>query len=178
MEDIMCDKRGAGGKLPYQPVRSYAGFRLRATGLLYLALSGIFIRIAFLIAVFPGIFNAAEPHYQPINACEMLECAHGYERGPGGELYCAKYPPKEILDTRISPSLKKARLITAAIFGIVGLVFAITTLISGFLWLLGLWIPRKPARWYTVLCRAAPLMVILFWIAACMSKAVYPIPPR
>ena len=35
--------------------------------------------------------------------------------------------------------------------------------------------PRKPARWYTPLCRLAPLIVMLLWIAAYISKAIYPI---
>lgn len=152
-----------------------AAFKLRATGLLYLALGYIFIRGALLLAVFPGIFNINETRYIVPHACDLLECQHGYLRGPDGELYCSKYPPKEILEAGISQPIKKTRLIIGAVFGISGLVFALSVCVCGFVWLLGLWKPRKPACWYTVLCRLAPVIVILFWTAACISKAIYPI---
>ncbi len=156
--------------LGFKPV-----FKLRAIGLLYLALGYIFIRAALLLAIYPGIFNTAETRYIVPHACEALECRHGYQRGPHGELYCSKYPPREILDAGMFQPLKKARLICGAVFGFVGLVFAVSVPVCGLLWLLGLWIPGKPARWYTSLCRLAPLIVILLWIAACVSKAIYPI---
>jgi len=125
----------------------------------------------------PGIFNAGSPHYEPPHACVCLKCKHGYMNGPGGELYCAKYPPKAILDTQMSASVKQTRLTLAAAFGIVGLCLVVLTFASGSLWLLGLWIPEKPARWYTVICRAAPLMALCCWLTASALKAVYALTP-
>lgn len=174
MEDaVYTNGRTAGVRGPVLGFK--ANLKLRAIGLLYLALGYIFIRAAMLLAVYPGIFSAGETHYKVPDCCAALECSHEYQSGPAGELYCSKYPPKEILDSRMFGPVKKARLICGAVFGTAGLVFAVSVPVCGLLWLLGLWIPRKPARWYAVLCRLAPLIVILLWVAACNSKAIYPL---
>jgi hypothetical protein len=174
MEDaVYTNGRTAGVRGPVSGFK--ANLKLRAIGLLYLALGYIFIRAAMLLAVYPGIFSAAETHYKVPNACFGLECIHRYERSPEGELYCTKYPPREILDSRMFGPVKKFRLICGAVLGTAGLFFAVSVLICGLLWLLGLWIPRKPARWYAVLCRLAPLIVILLWLAAITWKAIYPL---
>jgi hypothetical protein len=176
MEDITLDKINTVGQFPEWAVRPHAGFRLRAFGFLYLIVGAMFI---WFVIKAPVILKAAVPYnYHVPHACECLECRHGYIEGPDGNLYCAKYPPKEILDQNIPPFIKKARLIAGAVFGILGLLFAVLMTAAGFLWLLGLWIPRKPARWYTVICRAAPIIVILLWIISFFIKAIYPIPPR
>ena len=175
MEDITLNKINTGGQFSKRVVGPHAGFKLRALGFLYLAIGGIFL---WSVIMAPGIIKANELHYYVPHACECLECQHGYEKGPDGNLYCAKYPPKEILDQNISPFIKKARLIAGAVFGILGLLFAVLMTAAGFLWLLGLWIPAKPARWYTVICRLAPLIVVLFWLIAFSMKAIYPIPPK
>lgn len=154
-----------------------ASWARRAIGLLHLALGAALIGIGLLLAENPGIFSAGSPRYEAPHACVCLECKHGYVRDPNGELYCAKYPPKELLDARMSASAKQTRLSLGATFGIVGLCLAISTLVCGFLWLVGLWIPEKPARWYTVACRAAPLMALCCWVTACALKAVCPQPP-
>jgi hypothetical protein len=148
--------------------------KLRALGALYLTLGGMFI---FLVAVAPGLIKPTAPEYHPPYCCEALECIHGYKTAPDGGLYCAKYPPKEILDAGISPSVKNARLIAGAAFGVIGLIFAVSTGISGLLWLFGLWIPPKPRPWYAVLCSAAPLIVVFFWLVSGYLKCVYPMTP-
>ena len=174
MEDITLDKINTVGHFPNRVVGPHAGFRLRAIGFLYLAIGGIFL---WFVIMAPGIIKATKPHYYVPHACECLECLHGYQKGPDGHLYCAKFPPKEFLDLNISPFIKKARLFAGAVSGILGLLFAVLMTAAGFLWLLGLWIPTKPARWYTVICRVAPLIVVLFWLIDFSMKAVYPIPP-
>jgi hypothetical protein len=137
-----------------------AKWACRAIGFLSLALGAALVGIGWLLAENPGIFNARNPRYEPPHACACLECRHGYVNGPNGELYCAKYPPKAFLDARMSASAKQTRLTLGAAFGIVGLCLAVLTLACGFLWLAGLWIPKGPARWHTVACRAAPLLAV------------------
>lgn len=61
--------------------------------------------------------------------------------------------------------------------GIAGLFFAISMLICGLLWLFGLWIPQPPRPWYAIMCLAAPLLVLFFFVASACLKCVYPIPP-
>lgn len=176
MEDITPNKINNVGQFPERIAGPNAGFKLRALGFVYLAIGGIFL---WIVIKAPVILKAAVPYnYHVPHACECLECLHGYREGPDGNLYCAKYLPKEILDQNISPFIKKARLIAGAVFGILGLLFAILMTVAGFLWLLGLWIPTKPARWYTVICRLAPLIIVLFWLISFSLKAIYPIPPR
>jgi hypothetical protein len=176
MEDITQNKINSAGKFPERIAGHHAGFKLRAVGLLYLIVGAIFI---WFVVMVPRIIKATVPYdYHVPHACECLECLHGYKTGPDGNLYCAKYLPKEILDRNISPFIKKARLITGAFFGILGLLSAVLMSAAGFLWLLGLWIPARPARWYTVICRLAPLIVILLWTISFFIRAIYPIPPR
>ena len=174
MEDTTPDKNAKEEKFSDRAVHPYAGLRLRAVGFLYLIVGAMFI---WFVIMAPDIIKATEPHYYVPHACECLECLHGYQTGPDGNLYCAKYLPKEILDRNISPFIKKIRLNTGAVFGFLGLLFAVLMTVSGFLWLLGLWIPARPARWYTVMCRLTPLIVILLWTIGSFIKAIYPIPP-
>jgi len=154
-----------------------AGWGRRAIGFLYLALGTVLVGIGWLLAENPGIFSAADPRYEPPHACVCLECKHGDARGPNGTLHCAKFPPKELLDARMSASVKRTRLTLGVALGIAGLCFVGLTLACGFPWLLGLWIPEEPTRWYTVARWAAPLVAICCWIAACALKAVYPLTP-
>jgi hypothetical protein len=174
MEDITLNKINTAGQFPERIAGHHAGFKLRVLGFLYLIVGAMFI---WFVIMAPDIIKATEPHYYVPHACECLECLHGYQTGPDGNLYCAKYLPKEILDRNISPFIKKIRLNTGAVFGFLGLLFAVLMTVSGFLWLLGLWIPARPARWYTVMCRLTPLIVILLWLIGSFIKAIYPIPP-
>jgi hypothetical protein len=148
--------------------------RLRALGVVYLVLGGLFICFVVLA---PGVINAAAPPYHVPHACACLECLHGMQTAPDGRVYCPAYPPKDILDANMSPSVRRARLIGGAGCGIVGLFFAISMLISGVLWLLGLWIPQRPRPWYAIMCLAGPLLVVFFFLASGCLKCVYPIPP-
>jgi hypothetical protein len=176
MEDITPNKNNSAGQFSEHITKPHAGFKLRILGFLYLAIGGILL---WFVVMVPRIIKATVPYnYHVPHACECLECRHGYIEGPDGNLYCAKYLPKEILDRNIPPFIKKARLITGAFIGTLGSLFAVLMTAAGFLWLLGLWIPAKPARWYTVICRLAPIIVILLWLISFSLKAIYPIPPR
>ena len=141
-------------------------------GLLYLAVGCLFVQGGRVLATYPGIFRAAAAPYIAPHACEMLECEHGYLSGTNGELYCSKYPPRQVLDARTTSSAQQTRLLLGAVFGGGGLLFAAVTLACGLLWLSGFWIPEKPARWYAVVCRAAPVIVIGLWVMACMFKVL------
>src|SRR3990172_12741168 len=95
----------------------------RGIGLLYLGIGAVLLWIGSLLADSPGIFNAGDTPYHVPHDCACLECRHGYVSAPNGSLYCAKYPPKELLDARLSPSLKQARLTAGAVCGMLGLGF-------------------------------------------------------
>ncbi len=156
-------------------VQPDASAKLRIIGVLYLLLGGLFI--LFVVFV-PGIISSAPAvEYHPPHACECLECIHGYLTGPDGQLYCAKFPPMEIIDARTPSSVVKGRLIGGAACGIAGLAFAVSMVISGLLWLFRLWIPRRPRQWYAVMCLAAPVIVVFFWLTSGYLECVYPITP-
>ena len=149
----------------------------RGIGLLYVGTGALFLWIGFLLTDSPGIFNAKAPTYHVPHDCACLECRHGYAGGPNGSLHCAKYPPQEVLEARLSPSVKRTRLTAGAACGFVGLGFAVLTPLYGLLQLLGFQIPPKRATWLNLLCWAAPLLTLGCWTAACVLKAVYPVTP-
>ena len=172
-------RKGSVGRVPRRGSAARPGVcrARRAVGGLYLALGAALVGIGWLLADQPGIFNASSPRYEVPHACAGLECLHGYVSGPNGELYCAKHPPKEFLDARMSGPSTRTRLTLGAVFGFGGLCLVVSTMVAGFLWLLGLWLPEKPVRWYTVACRAAPFLAVGCWVTACALKAIYPPTP-
>ncbi|MBN1815932.1 MAG: hypothetical protein JW828_01140 [Sedimentisphaerales bacterium] len=147
------------------------GIIKRFIGVAYLVMGSGFI--AFFVLV-PGLVGFSAQEYHPPYACQSLECAHGYLTSPDGQLYCSKYPPKDILDKSISPTIAKFRSVTGGAFGLIGVLFASSMLISGIIWMLG-WKISIPYQ--TFLLRIAPLLVLLFWILAFFIKAIYPITP-
>ena len=176
MEDITPNKNSSVGQFSEHITNPNVGFKLRILGFLYLAIGGIFL---WVVGMVPCILKATTPYnYFVPHACECLECRHDCIEGPDGTIYCAIFPPKEILDRNIPPFIKKVRLITGAFFGILGSLFAVIMTAAGFLWLLRLWIPARPARWYTVICLLSPITVILLWTISFSMRAIYPIPPR
>lgn len=146
-------------------------------GILYLGIGVLFLLMGFLLADSPGISSAVAPRYDIPHACAGLECRHGYLSGPNGRLFCAKYPPKEVLDARLTPSVKRARLTAGATCGILGGGFAILTFLYGLLRLLRRAISTERVTWSILLCRIAPFLTLCCWIAACVLKAIYPVTP-
>lgn len=149
----------------------------RGIGLLYVGTGALFLWLGFLLTDSPGIFNTKAPPYHVPHDCACLECRHGYANGPNGGLHCANYPPQEVLEARLSPSVKRARLTAGAVCGFVGLGFAVLTPLYGLLQLFGLRTLTKWATWLSLLCWAAPLLALGCWIAACVLKAIYPVTP-
>ncbi|MBN1125494.1 MAG: hypothetical protein JXA82_10835 [Sedimentisphaerales bacterium] len=128
---------------------------------------------AFFILV-PGVVGYSAQEYHPPHACQSLECAHGYLTSPDGQLYCSKYPPKEILDKSISPNIAKFRSVTGGALGMIGLLFALSMPISGIIWLVG---REISIPYQLLLLRLAPLFVLIFWVLTFFIKAIYPITP-
>jgi hypothetical protein len=149
----------------------------RGIGLLYVGIGGLLLWIGSLLADSPEIFHAGDAPYHVPHACAGLECLHGYGSGPNGSLHCAKYPPKEVVDARLSPSVKRARLTAGAVCGFVGLGFAVLTPLYGLFQFFCLGTLTKWASWLNLLCWAAPLLALGCWTAACVLKAVYPVTP-
>ncbi|UCG55946.1 MAG: hypothetical protein JSU70_13865 [Phycisphaerales bacterium] len=174
MEDVTSARVNAGDESSNRFDRPRASLKLRAMGLVYLLLGGVFMWYIFEV---PKLVSPGELEYHVPHACECLECGHGYVTGPDGELYCPKYPPKELL--KGGPPMTARRLLSSGglLLGVFGLFFALSMPAAGTLWLLGLWIPGRPLRWYTVACRAAPLMVVLCWLGAAFLKTAYPFAP-
>lgn len=155
---------------PHEGITPHKRGVQRARGAVYVVL-GLFLT---LVAI-PVVCLEA-PEYLVPECCAALECAHGYENGTDGGLYCRSYPPKEVMMARISPSVIRARLAASTASGIMGLLSAASMPISGLMWLIGVWPGSRIARRCALACRLAPLLALVLLPTSVALRLVYGIP--
>jgi len=127
---------------------------------------------AWLIAFDP------ESYYKPPYYCEVLWCQHDTMPASDGREVCAKYPPREIMRTRVSVATKAVRLMAAFLTGTLGLACAAFPAMVGLAWLRETWKPQHVLRWTLIALGigfiASPILVL----ATVWLKALYGFVPR
>ena len=153
------------------PQHAHGQLAQRVRGLVFIALGSASIPAAWIVFRLSVVDKYHQPH-----VCQCLECQHP-TMTVNGEMVCAAYPPRHIREAQVSPMFVTTCKVMSPSLALVGLAFAASMLVSGGLWLLGVWPSRSSFRCLHLACRIVPWLIIPLLVLSFFFKFPYGIVP-